>query len=52
MVEALTAAKSYRGTVRASVTKLEARIIIREDRLELPASKHLSVQCCIEMLKE
>ena len=51
MAEALLAPKRRRSTVCASITKLEARIIKQEDKGELSASEHLSIQLCIETLE-
>ena len=52
MAELLTATRRQRGTVRASTTKLEARIQRWEARDGLSAVDHLSIQCHMENLKE
>ena len=52
MAEALTAARRRRGTVRASITKFEARVKRWEEKDTLSASDHLSIQRDIETLKE
>ena len=52
MAEALTAARRRRGTVRASITKLEARIQRWELKDGLSVVDHLSIQRHMESLKE
>ena len=52
MAEALTAARQRRGTVRASITKLETRIQRWEEKEGLSAVNHLSIQRQMENLKE
>ena len=52
MAEALTAARQWTGTVRASFTKFEARIIRWKGKAELAASDHHVIQHSVEMLKE
>ena len=52
MAEAHTATRRRRGTVQASITKLEMRIQRWEEEDGLSSFDHLSVQCHVENLKE
>ena len=40
MAEALTAARRWRGTIRASITKFEAQIVQSERKADLAGSDH------------
>ena len=52
MAEALTAARRRRGTIRASITKFEARILKWEAKEELTGSDNRAIQRGVEALKE
>ena len=52
MAKALTAARRRRGTVRASITKFEARVTKWEEKEKLSPTDHLSIKRGMETLNE